>query len=180
LDKEFELVKGCKKNDPQSQKELFSIYSTQMFRVANRYLSNSSEAEDIVVVAFTKIFKKIKSFSSQEKGSLEAWIRKIVVNECLMLLRTKHNFNLWQSIDDVTAQSDLQPIAALQAADIMEMVLQLPTGYRTVFNLHVVEGYNHAEIAEQLNIDEGTSRSQLFKAKELLRKMLAKENEYGT
>ena len=98
-----------------------------------------------------------------------------------MYLRKRHNFNLLTSLEEVQLHSDLQPLAALHAEDILTMVSQLPTGYRTVFNLYVVEGYNHAEIAKQLEISEGTSRSQLLKAKEQLKKMLENEsNSYGT
>lgn len=177
---EQELVKGCQKNDPKSQKELFDLYSGCMYRVALRYVLTSAEAEDMVVVAFNKVFKKVNQFASREKGSLEGWIRRIVINECLMVLRSKHNFNL-RSLENVHVETDLQPIAALQADDILTMIAELPTGYRTVFNLHSIEGYSHAEIAKQLNISEGTSRSQLSKAKERLRKSLTKEsNDYGT
>jgi RNA polymerase sigma-70 factor (ECF subfamily) len=181
LTKELQLVKDCQNNERKAQKELFELHSDRMYSVSLRYMSNSSEAEDVVVVAFTKVFKNIKDYKFQGEGKLSAWIRRIVVNECLMLLRSKHNFNLMQNIDDVTTHADLQPLAALHAADIMVMVSRLPIGYRTVFNLHVVEGYNHAEIAKRLSIEEGTSRSQLSKAKDQLKKMLNKENnDYGT
>lgn len=181
MSKEEKLLKGCYQNNHTSQKELFEHFATQLYHIANRYVNNSSEAEDIVAVAFTRVFKKINSFSWQGIGSFEAWIRRIAVNECLMYLRKRHNFNLLTSLEEVQLHSDLQPLAALHAEDILTMVSQLPTGYRTVFNLYVVEGYNHAEIARQLEISEGTSRSQLLKAKEQLKKMLENEsNSYGT
>ena len=182
METEHQLVKDCQNNDPRAQKELFELHSTRMYHVSNRYMSNTSEAEDIVVVSFTKVFKSIKKFNAKGKGSLEAWIRRIVVNECLMLLRSKHNFNLRQSLDeDSVVHLDLQPLAALHANDIRAMIAQLPTGYRAVFNLYEIEGFTHAEIAKQLNIGEGTSRSQLAKAKDQLKRMLNKENnDYGT
>lgn len=182
METEHQLVKDCQNNDPRAQKELFERFSTRMYHVSNRYMSNTSEAEDIVVVSFTKVFKSIKKFNGKGKGSLEAWIRRIVVNECLMLLRSKHNFNLRQTLDeDLAVHLDLQPLAALHANDIRAMIAQLPTGYRTVFNLYEIEGFNHAEIARQLNIGEATSRSQLAKAKDQLKRMLNKEsNDYGT
>lgn len=181
MEKEHQLIKDCQNNEPKAQKELFELHSDQMYWVSLRYMSNSSEAEDVVVVAFTKVFKNIKSYKIKEEGKLGAWIRRIVINECLMLLRNKHNFNLLHSLDDAATHADLQPLAALHASDIMDLVSQLPIGYRTVFNLHVIEGYSHAEIAKRLNIEESTSRSQLSKAKLQLKKILNKENnDYGT
>ena len=133
------------------------------------------------MTAFLKAFRNIKTFTFRETGSLEGWLRKIVVNESLMWLRKKHNFNLTESIDDHAPEADIQPFSTLEAEDIYQFITQLPTGYRTVFNLSVVEGYDHSEIATLLSISEATSRSQLFKAKALLKKMLTQEGyHYGT
>jgi RNA polymerase sigma-70 factor, ECF subfamily len=134
-----------------------------------------------MVIAFDKILRKIKQFSHRGEGSLEAWMRKIVINECLMRLRRNHNFNMSRTLDEAAGVSDLSQMESLGAEDIYKMIAQLPTGYRTVFNLHAVEGYTHNEIAAQLNISEGTSRSQLSKAKAQLKRMLNNEGEaYGT
>lgn len=133
------------------------------------------------MISFTKAFRHITSFRPQGEGSLHAWLRKIVVNESLGWLRRRHNFNMVESLDDTLPVPDLNEVCHLPAEDILRLVMELPAGYRTVFNLHVVEGYSHQEIAEQLGISESTARTQLFKAKAQLKKMLIREGfQYGT
>lgn len=157
------------------------MYSGKMYRIAFRYVAQSAEAEDVVVVAFNKILSHIHQYKSRGDGSFEGWMRRIVVNECLMLLRSSHNFNLNRSLDEASVVPDLTQASSLEAEDLYKMIRQLPLGYRTVFNLYVIEGYAHSEIAQQLGIQEGTSRSQLAKAKEQLKVMLNKEDlNYGT
>ena len=144
-------------------------------------MKSDMETEDVIIVAFGKAFNAIRSFNYQGPGSLEAWLRRIVINESLMSLRKKHNFNLTESIDETVPEPDLKQFSESGADDIYKMITQLPTGYRTVFNLSTIEGYSHEEIAAMLGISEGTSRSQLFKAKALLKKMLTREGfHYGT
>lgn len=180
MDQDIVLLRACKKRDRRGQEELFQRFSGVLYRVAFRYCGSTLDAEDIVIISFNKIFKHIDRFEYRGAGSLEGWLRKIVVNESLVYLRKNNNFNLTSEIDD-TLESDLQPVSSLEAEDIYRLVAQLPIGYRTVFNLHVVEGFNHSEIAKQLGIQEGTSRSQLLKAKKMLRKMLNNEGlDYGT
>lgn len=134
-----------------------------------------------MITAFTKVFKTIHSFTYRGEGTLEGWIRKIVVNESLMWLRRKHNFNMSENLSDAIPETDLAEFSQLEAEDICKMISDLPTGYRTVFNLNVIEGYSHQEIGEKLSITESTSRTQLFKAKALLKKMLTQEGfQYGT
>jgi RNA polymerase sigma-70 factor (ECF subfamily) len=152
-----------------------------MFRLSCRYIKVQEDAEDVVIRAFNKVFENISRFAYEGPGSLEGWIRKIVVNESLMWLRKRHNFNMTESIEDTLPQIDLSSLGELDAMEIYELIAQLPIGYRTVFNLFVIEGYNHEEIAAMLSISEGTSRSQLFKAKSLLKKALTREGfQYGT
>ena len=152
-----------------------------MFRLTFRYIKSQIDAEDVVITSFTKVFKGIHTFKFKEEGSLEGWIRKVVVNESLMWLRRRHNFNLTESLDDAIPEPDLSQFSQLEAEDIYKMIANLPTGYRTVFNLNVVEGYSHEEIGALLSITQSTSRTQLFKAKALLKKMLTKEGfHYGT
>jgi len=178
---ETELVKRCQQTDRKAQELLYARFADKMFRVGYRYMKNDVETEDVIIVAFGKAFKSIRSFKYQGPGSLEAWLRKIVVNESLMGLRKSHNFNLTESIDDRVPEADLKQFSECGADDIYKMITQLPTGYRTVFNLNTIEGYHHEEIATMLGISEGTSRSQLFKAKALLKKMLTREGfHYGT
>jgi RNA polymerase sigma-70 factor (ECF subfamily) len=178
---EIEIIKGCQRGRGAAQEKLFTHYSDRMFRLCCRYIKLQEDAEDVVIRAFNKVFESISKFRHEGEGSLEAWIRKIVVNESLMWLRKRHNFNMIESIEDTLPQVDLSALGELDATEIYELIAQLPTGYRTVFNLFIIEGYNHEEIAAMLNINEGTSRSQLFKAKNLLKKALTREGfQYGT
>ena len=130
---------------------------------------------------FVKAFNKVDGFTYRDEGSFEGWLKKIVVNESLMVLRKQYNFNMTEALDDRIEEPDISSLSSLDAADILQFIAQLPMGYRTVFNLYAIEGFDHAEIAKQLNISEATSRSQLFKAKALLKKMLTREGyHYGT
>lgn len=109
------------------------------------------------------------------------WIKKVMINESLMWLRRRHNFHLTESLDEHTPEPELKQFSEMEAEDIYRFISALPTGYRTVFNLSVIEGYSHQEIAESLSITESTSRTQLFKAKAMLKKMLTQEGfQYGT
>jgi RNA polymerase sigma factor (sigma-70 family) len=152
-----------------------------MYRICLRYIKSQADAEDVLISAFTKVFRSMKSFSSQGEGSLEGWVRKIVINESLMWLRRRHNFNLTECLDETLPEPDLGQFCALDAEDIYKMISDLPMGYRTVFNLNVIEGFSHQEIATMLAITESTSRTQLFKAKAILKKILTREGyQYGT
>jgi RNA polymerase sigma factor (sigma-70 family) len=178
---EEELIRRCQKAESKAQKVLYDRFADRMFRVSFRYIKNQVDAEDIIMMAFTKIFGQIAKFAYQGEGSLEGWIRKIVVNESLMWLRRRHNFLMSESIDLSQPEPEILQLSELEAKDILAMVAQLPTGYRTVFNLFTMEGYTHKEIGAMLEISENTSRSQLFKAKALLQKMLTQEGfQYGT
>jgi RNA polymerase sigma factor (sigma-70 family) len=175
------LTKGCQQGNSKAQALAYERYADRLYRLAMRYVYQEAEAEDIVMRAFTKAFKSVASFTYIGGGSFEAWLRKIVVNECLMVLRKVHNFSMTEALDEGMEEPDVSLLSSLEATDILQFISQLPTGYRTVFNLFVVEGFDHAEIGAQLKISEATSRSQLFKAKALLKKMLSREGyHYGT
>jgi RNA polymerase sigma factor (sigma-70 family) len=179
--KEIELLRGCQKAKRKAQEELYRIYSDRMFRLCCRYIKTQADAEDVLIGSFNKIFENISSFRYEGDGCLEAWIRRIIVNESLMWLRRRHHFNMMETIDDTIPQVDLSEMSELHAEYIHKLIAQLPVGYRTVFNLSVIEGYSHQEIATMMGTDAGTSRSQLFKAKHLLKKLLIKEGfYYGT
>lgn len=151
-----------------------------MLRVASRYVRNHADAEDVFMMAFTRVLANLDRFAPQGPGSLQAWVRRILINEALMWLRRRHNFSMTEVLEEGHSV-DLSDLSRLPAEDIIRFVDQLPDGYRTVFNLCVVEGYTHIEIAGLLNISESTSRTQLFKAKSLLKKMLTREGyHYGT
>lgn len=167
---EQQLISACRKKDRKAQKLLYDRYSPAMMGVCRRYVRNIEDAEDIIVEAFYKVFINLKQFKS--KGSFEGWIRRIVVNESLMFLRKRHNFNMSIELDHVQIPVNMSVEADLAAGDIMELLATLPTGYRTIFNLYVIEGYKHREIAEILGISINTSKSQLILAKKKLRALL--------
>lgn len=178
---ESELVRKCQRGNHQAQKALFDIYANRFYRLMIRYVKTQEDAEDLIMIAFTKVFSNIGKFTLQDDGGLEAWIRKIMVNEALMWLRRKHNFNLTETIDASNPEHDIEALQGLDGEYLYQLIVELPAGYRTVFNLAVVEGYDHQEIAIMLGISEGTSRSQLFKARQILkRKILDEGFQYGT
>ena len=173
---EEEMLKGCKANEEHAQKYLFDRYSRIMTGVCMRYADSYEEAQDIVQDAFIKVFKKIGTFSG--KGSLEGWIRRIMVNTSLDYLRSIKNERFNVPVDDVQfkLKEDQKVEASLQAEDLLEMVRSLPKGYRTVFNMYAIEGYTHKEIGDALDISENTSKSQYSRARTLLQKKLDEIN----
>ncbi len=172
---EQELIARCKSEDRQAQKLLYEKFSPKMFGVCRRYLKINEDAEDVLVEGFYKVFNKIDMYKGN--GSFEGWIRRIMVNESLMFLRKRNNFNLSVEISNIEVKSVINAQDELEAQDIMDLLGLLPTGYRTIFNLYVIEGYKHREIAEMLGISINTSKSQLILAKKKLRKLI-RLNQY--
>ncbi|GEO05618.1 DNA-directed RNA polymerase sigma-70 factor [Adhaeribacter aerolatus] len=170
------LIKLCQQGDARAQKCLYDAYATPMFRLCLRYIRNQGEAEDTFIKGFHKVLANINQLLYRDDKSLDGWIKKIMVNECLMVLRKSNNFHLTSISNDLELPADFSLDSNLSAEAIYALVLELPTGYRTVFNLYVLEGYSHKEIATQLEISELTSRSQLSKAKAMLRELLTKNN----
>lgn len=178
---EAELVRKCQKGNKQAQYALFETYADRFYRLMLRYVRAQQDAEDLIMVAFVKVFGHIGEFVLKDYGGLEAWIRKIMVNEALMFLRKRHNLNLTESLDALNPDHDQAAWQQVEPEDLYNMIVNLPPGYRTVFNLFVIEGYDHGEIAGMLGISENTSRSQLFKAKQLLKRKIEQEGmQYGT
>jgi RNA polymerase sigma-70 factor (ECF subfamily) len=170
--KDDELVKGCLRRDRSAQRQLYESYSSKMYSICYRYVKDSMEAEDILITAFTKVFDKIGQFKNE--GSFEGWIRRIVVNEALTYLRRNRSMYLETELEQVDREPDFSRLSDhLEAEDLMNMIKELPTGYRIVFNMYAIDGYSHKEIAGQLNISENTSKSQLSRARVYLQKMLS-------
>lgn len=167
-----EMLEGCKANREVAQKYLFERYARVMTGVCMRYADRYDEAQDIVQDGFVKVFKKIETFSGS--GSLEGWIRRIMVNTALDYLRKIKNERFNLSIDDVeySLKEDQVIESSMQADDLLKVIKTLPAGYRTVFNMYAIEGYTHREIAEKLEISENTSKSQYSRARSLLQKKL--------
>ncbi len=163
-----QIITGCQQKNPAAQRELFRRFAPVMMTVARRYAHTSSESEDILQEAFVKVFRSFDQFDG-ERGHVEGWIRRIVVNTAIGNWRKYHK-NFKQVAEEfapeiaVVCDADLE----LDAEEILEMIARLPPGFRMVFNLYAIEGYSHAEIAEQLGIAESASRSQLSRARKQL------------
>jgi RNA polymerase sigma-70 factor (ECF subfamily) len=178
---EEELIRRCTRNDRHAQEFLFNQFYKDLYLVAMRYLSDHHDAEDAIIKSYTRVFKSLNSFTYKGQGSLGRWVRTILINESIRLIKKR---NLIQFNEDVkyldVQNSDANGLQQLQASDITRMIEKLPTGYRTVFNLFVVEGYSHKEIAHMLNISDNTSKTQLKKARNHLMSSINEEKNYGT
>jgi len=170
---ESDLIVGCLEGNRRMQEELYRRFSPRMYAVCLRYAGNTEEAEDILQEGFVKVFKKLDSFRSE--GSFEGWIRRIFVNTAIEHFRRKRYLMPVTEKEENTIEGKyLSILDDLAARDIMALVQELSPGYRTVFNMYVVEGYTHKEIADMLGISEGTSKSQLSRAKVILQEMVKK------
>ena len=176
---EEKAIAGCKKQDRISQKHLFDSYSDGMLMVCMRYVKSLPDAEEIMLNGFYKFFKSIDRFEYNGQGSIGGWLKKIMVNECLMFLRKKGGLQIIEEGYAAEIGMDEGLIARMNANEIFQLIMTLPPGYRTVFNLFVVEGYSHKEIAGMLGISEGTSKSQLNKARVLLQKIMKEKGCYN-
>ena len=168
---EKELIRRCKTGDRMAQKELYNRFAPKMLGVCRRYVKDLDAAEDVLVQAMYKVLTKLDKYSGN--GSFEGWVRKISVNESLMYLR-KQKMEFIDELPIHEATDDWDILDKMQADDILGILNQLPDGYRTVFNLFVVEGYKHREIAEKLGVSINTSKSQLILAKKRLKNILEK------
>lgn len=168
---EYELIKGCIKQDPSCQRLLFEQYAGKMMTVCLRYAHDSMEAEDMLQEAFIRVFNYIDQFKFE--GSFEGWIRRVVVNTALKHLQKKRLS--FKEIDDHSQQAprlESYAYSNLGEEELMKLINQLPDGYKMIFNLNVIEGYSHEEIAKMLDIQPSTSRSQLVKARKMLQNQI--------
>lgn len=174
---EEQWIRACRQGDQVAQRKLYERYASRMMGVCIRYLGNTFEAEDVLISGFMRVFEKVSQFKGE--GSFEGWIRKIMVNEALSHLRRNKHMYLETDLDKADYEPDFQNLSNhLETEDLLLMIEQLPPGYKIVFNLYAIEGYSHKEIAEILHISEGTSKSQLCRARALLQQYLAKsENQ---
>ncbi len=170
---EAEIIKEAKKKSRKAQTWLYENYKNTWYAICLRYCREVNDASDVLQNALVKIFTKMKQFDP-DKGQLKSWSSKIVVNENLMHLRkTVDSFQMSDIQDEFHLEDTSEtPLDRLSAKELSALIRALPKGYRTVFNLYVLDGYNHREIAVMLNISEGTSKSQLFKARKMLQEKL--------
>ncbi|MEZ4887887.1 MAG: RNA polymerase sigma factor [Chitinophagales bacterium] len=173
---ESQLITACKNGDPAAQKQLYENYKSKMMGVCLRYAQTRTEAHDIFQEGFIQIFRDIHQY--QPIGPFGGWMRRVIVNTALKHIRREKR-NLFTHIDTSEIEDSYQTneniFSTFREKALLKMVQQLPDGYRMVFNLYVIEGYSHKEIAEQLEISQSTSKTQLRKAKIALRKMIEKE-----
>jgi len=167
------LIKEAKQGSAAAQRRLFDVFAEKMLQVCCRYVKRKEDAEELLLDGFYKFFRNIHAFNYQGEAALYAWLKRIMINECLMFLRKKNVFTI---VTESAAEDfflEEEALNNLSASEIFNLVVTLPVGYRTVFNLYVIEGLEHKEIAALTGISEGTSKSQLSKAKVLLQKMLS-------
>lgn len=169
---EKEIIKGCIRKSKKYQKLLFDKYAPVLLPLCMRYSHNRATAEDILQEGFMKIFDNLKKF--RYEGSLEGWMKRIMVNTALNHYRANLKHFYHKDVEDYSESIPSQDTISdnLEVQDILAVVQKLPPGYRSVFNMFDIEGYSHKEIAEKMGISENTSKTQLLKARKLLRKML--------
>ncbi|WP_445382871.1 RNA polymerase sigma factor [Robiginitalea sp. IMCC43444] len=173
------LLRKAKSGNREAQKALYDQYAPMMLATCRRYIKDLHFAEDVMIEGFVKVFKNLHSFRWQ--GSFEGWMRRIMIREAIDFLR-KRQFVVFDQEQYAFQSSSYQPGDSLELEQLEELIDQLPEGYRLVFVLYAIEGYKHAEIAQMLEITEGTSKSQLFKARRILQEQIqANElSRYGT
>lgn len=172
------IINACKKNDRTAQEHLYNLFASRFYGICLRYGSDQLEAEDMLQEGFVKLFRKIDKYNST--GSFPAWASRLITNNCIDMLRKKPSF--YNLTDEKSAMIEANSVDALDdlfLEDLVQLIQELPNGYRTIFNLFIVEGFSHKEIAEKLAISEGTSKSQLNRAKKLLQSKISEREAYG-
>lgn len=167
---EISLIEACIKGDNKAQKKLYDKHAPIMYAICLRYMTNEDEAKDALQEGFIKAFTNLSKF--RFSGSFEGWLKRIFVNASIELIRKrKVHFDVDDLVPSIN-QADYMQTGTMDAEKMMELVQTLPQGYRTVFNMYVVDGFSHKEISEELNISESTSKTQLFKARKQLQELL--------
>ena len=164
---DLELIKKCLQEDRSAQLAFYKQFAGKMFAVCLRYAKNREDAEDILQEGFIKVYNHLKNFKAE--GSLEGWVKRIMINTALLHYRKNLKYDKNTSLE--AAEWEIQSadaISRLSAKELQQLIQQLPDGYRMVFNLYALEGYQHKEIGTMLGINEGTSKSQLARARKYL------------
>ena len=169
------LIKACKQGRHKAQKDLYDRLAVPMYRLCLRYIHDRQDAEDVMLEAFNRMFQKISQFEYRQPGGFEAWVKRIMVNQCLMFLRKKRPLFLEDRGEEIPAAFASGHPHLLEAEYLFELIRTLPQGYKTIFNLYAIEGYSHKEIAQLLKISEGTSKSQLSRARSWLQSHLTSQ-----
>ncbi len=168
---ESDLIKGCLAGDRRMQEALYQRFSPKMYAVCLRYSSNADDSQDILQDGFVKVFKNLHMFRNE--GSFEGWLRRIFVNTAIEHYRRQVNmYQVTEAHENTLETKETSAFDSLSMKDLVRLIQQLSPGYRTVFNLYIIEGYSHKEIAEMIGISEGTSKSQLARAKSILQNII--------
>jgi RNA polymerase sigma factor (sigma-70 family) len=168
------IINGCLAGDRRDQELLYRRHAAKLYAVCLQYSGNDEEARDILQEGFIKIFENLGSY--KHEGSFEGWMRRITVNTALEKFRSKHNLYRVDDIDNIQEQDadpDNDDYAGLEANDLLDIIRELPPKYRMVFNLYALEGYSHKEISKMVNISEGTSKSNLSRARVILQRRVS-------
>ncbi len=170
---ETDLINGCIRGDRQMQEELYNRFAGKMYAVCLRYANNADDAQDLLQDGFIKVFRNLHRFRAE--GSFEGWVRRVFINSSIEHFRKKslQLSKVSEKEEETIGDTDTTALDDLAEKDIVKLIQELSPGYRTVFNLYVVEGYSHKEIGEKLGISEGTSKSQLARARSILQKKVA-------
>jgi len=165
---EEEIINGCLKRKRRAQKILFERYHASLMGICMRYSKSKSEAEDVLLMGFTRIFKKINTYSG--KGSFEGWMRKIIVNIAIDNFRRNNKYYFHEIVEESGYDLEYAEYIPdnLTLEEILKTIQSLPNGYRVVFNMFAIEGFSHKEIAEMMDISESTSKTQYLKARKKL------------
>ncbi|RYF90018.1 MAG: sigma-70 family RNA polymerase sigma factor [Chitinophagaceae bacterium] len=174
-----ELIKEAKYKSKAAEKCLFDIYAGRMLTLCRRYVKTAEDAEELMLNGFVKFFHALSTFKYENDAACYSFIKRIMINECLMFLRKQQAFKIVSETEAENIAVEEEALDLLSTKEIFELIVQLPVGYRTVFNLFVIEGMTHIEIAKELGITVGTSKSQLNKARQLLQKNIDKGNYYA-
>ncbi len=176
---ENKIIKKCLRNNAHAQRALYEMHRVKWFMICLRYAHNKQEAEDMLQEGLISVFKEMQQYDPK-KAAFSAWSNKVMVNAALQHLRKWKKLNFTETVDDYENKIayDENVFETLGAKELTVFVQNLPEGYRVVFNLYVIEGYKHKEIAEILSISENTSKTQLLKAKRMLRNQLEKVLEF--
>ncbi|MFK7115090.1 RNA polymerase sigma factor [Flavobacterium oreochromis] len=172
---ERKIIEEALKQNKQAQHQIYSKFAPKMLGVCRQYVKDLQQAEDVMITAFMKVFINLKSF--EYKGSFEGWIRRIMINECISFLRVQKDVKFLEDeniIEEI--HNNIEDKLSVEA--IQFLIDKLPVRYKMIFNLYVIEGYKHQEIEKMLGITEGTSKSQLSRAREILQNQLQKNKSY--
>ncbi|WP_225975100.1 RNA polymerase sigma factor [Anseongella ginsenosidimutans] len=177
------LIAGCRQGERKAQKKLYELFAPKMYAVCLRYAGSPEDAQDILQNGFIKMFRKLNDFRGE--GSFEGWLRRIMVTTSIEQYRKTASMQPLQTIDEHLSErlSDQQTVLdRIHAEELLKLIERLSPGYRAVLNMHLIEGFSHKEIASMLGITEGTSKSQLARARNILRQMIAgrEDHNYAT